>query len=287
MIGITGATGSIGSELSLLLAQSHIGARVMCRREAQLERFNALGHEAVLANFDHPETLDAAIKGCEKLFLLTAPDEAHFEREKRIIDIAVNAGVGHIVRISTSDANLGASLAYARSHAQIDHYLRAQPVAWTILRPTGFMQNFVESAYAISKGSLPHMLADGQISYIDLRDIALVAKHILTEEGHHRAMYFLTGPESLTVDQVAALLSNNLGIQVKEQRVSEAEMREMLRYSGMSAWYQDALIAQFRIGASGGEIDVTEEIQRITGSAPRNLATFAADYKNQLLNPKH
>lgn len=74
------------------------------------------------------------------------------------------------------------------------HYLRSQPVDWTIIRPTGFMQNFIESSYAIAKGTLPHIMADSQISYIDLSDIALVVKHVLTNEGHKNAVYFLTGP---------------------------------------------------------------------------------------------
>lgn len=170
MILITGATGSIGSELCRLLANEQIQARAMCRKQEQLTQFIAMGHEAVLADFDDPDSLGQTIVGCDKLFLLTSPDENHFQREKNIIDLAIKAGIKHIVRISTADANLSAKLAYAKSHSEIDHYLRAQPVDWTILRPTGFMQNFIESSYAISKGSLPHMMKEGQISYIDLRD---------------------------------------------------------------------------------------------------------------------
>ncbi len=287
MIIITGATGSIGSELCRLLANDQIRARAMCRRQEQLSRFIEMGHHAVLADFDQPDSLKQAMQGCGKLFLLTSPDEGHFERERRIIDIAVKSGIKRIVRISTADANLSAKLAYARSHAEIDHYLRAQPVDWTILRPTGFMQNFIESSYAISKGSLPHMMADGQISYIDLRDIALVAKLALTENRHHRAVYFLTGKESLSVNAVAEYLTNGLGMKVETSNITEAEMRKILSYSGMSGWLKDALIDQFIIGANGCEIDVTEEVQRITEKPPRSFAQFIADYKKQFLTPHH
>ncbi|MEJ1242243.1 NAD(P)H-binding protein [Chryseolinea sp. T2] len=287
MIFITGATGSIGSELCQLLAAEKTEARAMCRKQEQLLRLKDMGHEAILANFDQPDSLQRAMQGCDKLFLLTAPDERHFERERTIIDIAIESGIKQIVRVSTGDANLSSRLAYARSHAEIDHYLRTRPVNWTILRPTGFMQNFIGSSFAISKGSLPHMMHEGQISYIDLRDIALVAKCVLTDEKHHRAIYYLTGAESLTVRAVAELLTAGLDKEVEASTITEAEMRKILSYSGMSAWHKDALIEQFIIGSNGCEIDVTEEVQRITGKLPRSFTQFVNDYKEQFLTPHH
>jgi uncharacterized protein YbjT (DUF2867 family) len=287
MIFITGATGSIGSELCQLLAKDNIKARAMCRRQEQLSRFILMGHEAVLADFDHPESLKLGMQGSDKLFLLTSPDENHFQREKGIIDIAVKAGIKHVVRISTADANLSAKLPYAKSHAEIDHYLRAQSVDWTILRPTGFMQNFIESGFAIPRGSLPHMMGGGQISYIDLRDIALVAKHVLTDDGHYGAIYFLTGADSLSVNAVADELTDGLDIKVKSNNITEAEMRQILSYSGMSTWHLNALIEQFIISANGCEIDVTEEVKRITGQLPRSFTQFVTDYKEQFLTPQH
>jgi uncharacterized protein YbjT (DUF2867 family) len=284
MIYITGATGSIGMELSRLLASNKIPARAMCRRQEQLEQFITLGLEAVLADFDDPASVSSGLRGCDKLFLLTPPDEYHTPREKLIIDLALEAGIKHIVRISTSDTNLSAKLAYAKSHAEIDHYLRSRAVNWTILRPTGFMQNFLESGHLITKGFLPHSIGEGQISYIDLRDIALVAKTVLTEDTHNGAIYYLTGPESLTVKDVAAQLTNNLGYEVRDMNVSETDTREALTEAGLSAWYVDALIEQFAIGAKGGEIDVTEEIKRITREWPRTMAQFIRDYKSKFSN---
>jgi len=67
-----------------------------------------MGHEAILANFDQPDSLERVMQGCDKVFLLTSPDEGHFEREKTIIDIAIESGIKQIVRISTGDANLSA-----------------------------------------------------------------------------------------------------------------------------------------------------------------------------------
>lgn len=284
MIFITGATGSIGSELCQLLAQDTLPARAMCRKEEQMKPLESLGLDPVLADFDHPESVRRGMRGCDKLFLLTSPDHDHTQRERVLIDLALEAGMQHIVRISTADANLSARLSYARSHAEVDHYLRSRPVGWTILRPTGFMQNFVESKHPIGKGILPHMMDEGQISYIDLRDIARVAKRVLTQDGHAGATYFLTGPESLTVAEVAAQLTTELGYAVRALNQSEVDMRKALGYSGMTDWHIDALVEQFIIGANGGEIDVTDEVQRLTGQPARSLVQFVQDYKTHFLN---
>lgn len=278
---ITGATGSIGKELCRLLAEAKIPARAMCRREEQLEQFQILGLEAVLADFENPDSLRNAMQDCEQMFLLTSPNPSHTRIEKSMIDIAEKAGVKHIVRLSTADTNLSAKLSYAKSHAEIDLYLRSKKLDWTILRPTGFMQNFIESGYPISKGFLPHMMGNGQLSYIDLRDIALVAKQILIENNHRRATYYLTGPQSLTVKEVASLLADALGHEVKDLESSEARMREALNQTGLTDWDIDSLIEQFVTVAGGYEIDVTEEVERLTGNPARSFMQFAKDYKNE------
>lgn len=280
MLFITGATGSIGSELCRLLAAENTPSRVMYRKEGQQTYFETLGLEAVQADFDDADSMRQAMQGCDTLFLLTSPDHQHAEREIGLIKLAIDLGIQHIVKVSTANTNQSSPLAYARSHAQIDQYLRSQPINWTLLRPTGFMQNFLEYAHPIGKGILPHMLGDGQISYIDLRDIALVAKHVLTQAGHAKATYYLTGPASLTATAVAAELTAGLGNEIQAVNQSEVDTRKALGYSGLDAWHIDALIEQFKIGASGGEIDVTGEVARITGQSPRTLSEFVDEYRN-------
>ena len=280
MIYITGATGSIGKELCKLLASEKIPARAMCRKPGQLQQFKNLGLETALADFNDTDSLTRGMQGCTQLFLLTSPDQDHTSREKQIIDLAINAGIKHIVRLSTSDTNLSTKLPYGKSHAEIDHYLRNKPVHWTILRPTGFMQNFIESRHPIANGILPHSLNEGQISYIDLRDIASVAKTVLTEEKHNEATYYLTGPESMTMSDVAAKLTKVLGHEIRSTNITEEEMRKILTYAHLSDWYIDALIEQFKIGGIGGEIDTTKEVQRITGKPARTFSQFVGDYKS-------
>jgi uncharacterized protein YbjT (DUF2867 family) len=283
MIFITGATGGVGTELCRLLTEANIPARAMYRRPEQSVQFTRSGLDAVKADFDDVESLRSGMAGCDRLFLLTHADEDHFSREKSIIEVAIDSGITQIVKISTADTNLSSNLSYAKSHAEIDHYLRSMPVSWTILRPTGFMQNFLESARLIRQGILPHMMRSGQIGYIDLRDLAAVAKAVLTEDGHNKATYYLTGPQSLTVKQISHELTAALGFVVQEIHTSSSEMRNALASAGLSEWNINALLDQFEIGANGGEIDVTEEVERLTGKPPGTFSQFINDYKNHFI----
>jgi uncharacterized protein YbjT (DUF2867 family) len=282
MILITGATGDIGQELCRLLAQSHVQAKAMCRKPEQLARFTDIGLDAVLADFEDFDSLKQAMHDCERMFLLTAPSPRQAHHLKLAIDAAVAAHVQQVVKISTADANRGSVVPWAKANAEGDHYLRSQNIGWTILRPTGIMQNFLESAQVISRGVLPYVTGDGRVSYIDSRDIALVAKTVLTEDNHANATYYLTGPEALSAKDIAARLSVSLGYEVQATPTSTEAMRNRLQQAGLEEWRIDAIFAQYAVIAGGYATDVTEEVKRLSGQAPRSFAQFAHDYKQYL-----
>lgn len=279
MILITGATGSIGQELCKLLAQLNIKARAMCRKEEQLAQFTEMGLEAVIGDFDNPESLKKAMEGCERLFLLTtAPNQ--LKHYKIGIDIAIEANIKHIVKISAADANINSDVLWAKENALGDHYLRNKNIDWTILKPTGFMQNFLEAKRGIAKGILPSINPNGCVSYIDIRDIVHVARVVLTQENHYGAMYFLTGPAVISYKDAAEKLTNALGYEVKNVGVSVAIMRKRLEGAGLEDWRIDSIIAQ-EVVKNGFSVDVTGEVKRLTGQAAISFEQFAKDYKQQ------
>lgn len=279
MILITGATGSIGRELCKQLAQSNIKARAMCRKESQLTEFQQMGLEAVIGDFDNLETLKKAMQGCDRLFLLTtAPNQ--LKHYKTGIDVAIESGIKHLVKISAADSNVDANVLWAKENALGDHYLRKKNIAWTILKPTGFMQNFLEAKKGISKGFLQTIIPNGRVAYIDIRDIARVAKIVLTEGNHIGAMYFLTGAEALTYQEVAERLSKSLGYEVKNIIISSDDFRKRLETVGLEDWRINSIIEQEAVKV-GFSLDVTEEVKRLTGEAPISFEQFAKDYKHE------
>jgi uncharacterized protein YbjT (DUF2867 family) len=280
MILITGATSDIGRKLCQLLAENNEPYRAMCRKEEQLEKLRKQGIDAVLGNFEDPKSLRAAMQGCNCLFLTSPPTQNQVQCEKNAIDSAKQEGVTYIVKISASDANLKSTVPWAKSHAEIDHYLRKSGIEWTILKPTAFMQNFLSLSKPISKGVLPQVAGNGLVGYIDAEDIARVALKVLTENHHKRATYYLNGPEMLDMKTIALQLSETLGRKVRYLNLPSFVFRIILRLSGLSRWFANGLIEQFaEVVARNHDNDLNEEFIRLTNSQPRSFLDFAKDHK--------
>lgn len=287
MILITGATSDIGQKLCQLLSENKKPFRAMCRKEEQLEQFRKRGIDAVLGNFENPESLKAAMQGCICLFLTSPPTQNQVQCEKNAIDIAKQEGIAYIVKISASDANLKSSVPWAKSHAEIDHHLRNSGMEWTILKPTAFMQNFLSLSKPISKGILPQVAGNGQVGYIDAQDIASVAFSVLAENHHKRATYYLNGPEMLEMKEIALKLSETLGRRVRYVNLPSFVFRILLRFYGASRWVANGLIEQYaEVVAKNHDHDLGEEVIRITSFQPRSFLEFAKENKEAFLNIK-
>ncbi|WP_025982226.1 NAD(P)H-binding protein, partial [Xanthomonas phaseoli] len=138
MILVSGATGGIGGELCRLLQEAATPFRAMCLKQEQVENLRRKGMDAVLGDFDTPDTLQNAMQGCDTLFLITPPTPDQVAQETAAIDAARRAGIGRIVKVSASDCNVRSPVPWAKSHALIDHHLRASGIAWTILVTSTF-----------------------------------------------------------------------------------------------------------------------------------------------------
>lgn len=280
MILVLGATGGIGGEVCRLLKKAGTSFRAMARKQEQVDQFRADGVDAVRGDLDRPETLTAAMAGIETLFLVTAPTPAQVAQETAAINVAKRAGVGRIVKISASDCNVRSRIPWAKSHALIDHYLRASGVDWTILMPTAFMQNFLWFTKPVARGFLPLGAGKGSLSWVDTRDIARVAATVLTQDGHSRATYFLTGPETFDMSEAAVRLSEVTGRKVRYLDLPTPAFRTVLRLTGSSRWMTNGLVAQFSDMVAGHhDIDPTCEIERLTGQPPRDFAAFLREHR--------
>lgn len=282
MILVSGATGGIGGEVCKLLKKDGVPFRALCRRQEQVDAFHNDGIDAVLGDFDRPETLPLAMRECRTMFLITPPTQRQFDQEVNAIDAAKRAGVERIVKISASDANVRSTVPWAQTHARIDHHLRASGVAWTILKPTAFMQNFLWFKKPVSKGILPQVAGKGSVSWVDTRDVARVAATVLTQDGHDSATYFLTGPETFDLQKASADLGAVTGRKVRYVDLPKPAFSAILRLTGNSRWMTKGLVVQFAdVVAGHHDIDPTCEIERLTGTRPRDFATFVRDHRAQ------
>jgi uncharacterized protein YbjT (DUF2867 family) len=275
MILVMGATGQVGSAVVRGLLGASQRPRAFTRDPgAARER---LGEDAdfIGGDFGSPGTIDRAVAGVERVLLLTPQDVRQPQWEAGVIEAAGRAGVRHVVKLSVFRADETSPLQFVRQHRQSERALEASGLAFTILRPVFFMQNLLAM---VREGILASAAEDGRVAMIDARDVAAVAVTALTEPGYEGKTYTLTGPEALTFDEVAAVLSARDGTPVRHLRVPSQRVRLGLEAAGIPAWFAADMATLHELLASGYEDLVTDDVQSVTGQPPRGLSSFAGDF---------
>lgn len=286
---VTGATGDIGGHLVQALHTRGAPFAVMCRRPEQREAFAARGIEAVAGDFADSQSLTAAVVGIKQLFLLAPGGQDQYEQDRTAIDAAVAAGVHHVVKLSTLDANPTSAIPWARDHARADTYLAGTGVRWTRLAPGAFTKNILELAPAIRRGLLPGTSGNGATSWVDVRDIGEAAARILTDRSLQGEVtgrtYILTGTHPLSFPEIATILSTELGHRVRYLHLPGPLMLAALRASGVAGWQARGLVHQFidvvRHGADHGRV-YTDDLEHLLERTPRGFADLATEHRGEL-----
>ena len=144
MILLTGATGTVGTEVvKLLAAEGAGGVRVMARDARRASLAREAGFETVEGDFDRPETLGAALDGVERALLLTPPTPRTFEQQEAFIEAAKGAGLRRVVKVSAIGADASAPGGFMKWHGLADDALKSSGLGYTILRPNSFLQNLL------------------------------------------------------------------------------------------------------------------------------------------------
>ncbi|SFA78034.1 MULTISPECIES: SDR family oxidoreductase [unclassified Bacillus (in: firmicutes)] len=281
---VIGATGNIGKELTKLLTDKGYKVRVTIRPTSQTEELKALGVELIHADLLVPSSLKEAMKGIEKVFFATPFVPNMVELSSHIIQAAKEAGVKHLVKISGAGAELEA-ITMAKWHRTIEKEIEQSGIAYTFLRPNSFMQNIVNfSSHTIrDHGAFYAPIGDGEIAMVDARDVANVANHVLTEEGHENKAYYLSGPEAISYHEIANILSDVTGKSIKYVDVPAESARQSMLDAGMPAETVDALVELYHINKIGYTAEVSNTVEEIIGQKATSFETFAKDYQEAFI----
>jgi uncharacterized protein YbjT (DUF2867 family) len=274
MILVIGATGTIGSEVVGQLLAADERPRAFVRDPDKARRLLGEQVEQGVGDLDRPETIEAALAGVDRLFLLTTQSSLQPDWERSVIAAAADAGVAHLVKLSVFRADEQSPLQFARQHRQAEQALEQSGLAWTMVRPVFLMQNL---RTMVRGDAIFTAAGDGRVAMIDARDIAAVAVAALTTPGHEGKIYTLTGPEALTFDDVASKLSQQSGKQIRHVRVSVDDVRTALESAGVAAWFADDMARLHAMLAAGYEDLVTDDVRAVTGSPARTLAQVVRD----------
>lgn len=274
---VTGATGSTGRALVDALSRRGAPVRAMVHAEANRGKLPE-GVATVVADFDDPTSLAAAMDGVDQAYLVTPSSERAEEQQRRFADIAVRAGVHHLVVLSQLGADEQSPVRFLRYHGAVERHVRELGVAWTFLRPNLFFQGLLTFARTISSdGRFFAPIGDARVSAVDVRDIAAVAAVALTEPGHEGATYTLTGPAAITHAQIAAALSSALGRDVSFVDVPPEAFATSLREI-LPPWQVEGLLEDYAHYRRGEAAAVSSAVAEITGNQPIDIQQFARDY---------
>lgn len=280
MILVTGATGSTGRELVRQLADSGVRFRAMVRDE---EKGHTLGCPFVVADFDHPESLGRAFAGVDRVLLnsggavpVASGPQPMVRQQRAAIDAARAAGVAWVVKVSAWRPRPDSRLSVL-GHWEIEQYLKASGMSWSMLRPTGYTQNFFTGDGGVATdGDLVGPYGTGRVAYLDAYDVARCAAALLTGERGRGESFPLTGPEALNHEEIAGKLTTALGRPVRFRDISPREAAEGMRQQGLPDSFVTDLLFLWSELAAGDLAEVTSTVSDLTGRPPRTFDAFLA-----------
>ncbi|MFI9503625.1 NmrA family NAD(P)-binding protein [Nocardia sp. NPDC052566] len=266
---VLGATGTTGSRVAEFLRHRGVAVRSATRTP---------GGKAGRVRFDWADdtTYAAALHGVSAVYLV-APVGVHdpVPVVAPFLELARRAGVRRVVVLGSSavpesESGLGGLYRLVRSTVP----------EWTVLRPSWFMQNFGAPQVAIRQAGASEIVSatgEARIAFIDAADIAAVAGYALLDAEPHNTEHLLTGPEALSYDEVAAIITEITGRPLTHRRLTAYELARHFTEFGLPADFALMLAALDDDIRAGAENRITHTVERITGRPPRSFAEFVTE----------
>ena len=240
-----------------------------------------VNHDLAEIEYDNPETVAEALKGIDKLFLLTPTHPKMIEFTSNLVNGAKESDVKHIVKLShiRADPNDELQINITRLHRQAEKIIEDSGIPFTFLRPNFFMQNFINFYLGKDQSSIYLPAGDGKVSFVDVRNIAAVAVQALTaNDKHNGKAYSITGPEAISYDQAAKILSEYIGRNISYVNISEDDARKAIMDMGMSGWHTNILLELLMLSKEGYLSSVSHDVEAVTGNKPISFAEFAKEH---------
>ncbi len=273
---VTGATGKTGRRVVESLVSRGVGVRAMVR-DIERGKMATLGMavELVLADFDDPASISEAADGCSSMYLVVRDNDEQVRQETEAAQLAIEAGVSHIVKLSSSDAELRRSY-WAVAHHDIELAIAQMDVGYSFIRPNYFMEGFLALFKADPNGdvTLEVPTGDGQIGAIDTYDIGETAATLLANGKPLNGHALITGTENISMDRVAAAFSAVANQKITYVDADPESYRKVLEIQH-SANAGDLADIYEEVRSGTAEM-ISNDVERITGTPARLIEQFAA-----------
>jgi uncharacterized protein YbjT (DUF2867 family) len=234
MILVTGAAGLSGSAVVREFAGNGVPVRALVRHRGKAGALVGLRHvQIVEGDMARAETLGSALEGIARVLLISSSNPQMFETQCRFIETCKGLGVAHVVKFSGKESSIGfnaQNFRFTRMHEEIERYLQESGLAWTHLRPSQFMQVYLREVPTIAaNAALLLPLEDVKLSPVDIDDVAKIAFAILVRGGHEGSAFDITGPQALSMAQIAACIGEAIGKPILYHNVSPEDRRRAAR----------------------------------------------------------
>jgi uncharacterized protein YbjT (DUF2867 family) len=276
---VTGSTGKVGSLVVKELRKRNVTVRALVRKKDTSTPIPE-GVELVIGDLLDPVSVEKALDGVDKLYLLNAvvPDE--LTQGLIAYDLSKKLKIKHIVYHSVFKAERFKDVPHFAAKLAIENALREFELPFTIIRPNYFFQNDTTLQDPLTKaGVYPMPLGPHGISAVDVRDIAEATAIALTSDGHYGATYNLNGPDLLSGPMMASIWSKVLGKEIRYAGHEMDEFEQQMRQMAPS-WSAFDIRMMFQgylergFVADEGDVDA---LTKMLGHAPRRYDAFARE----------
>jgi NAD(P)H dehydrogenase (quinone) len=271
-VAVTGSTGELGGRVARRLAGLEHEQRLVVRDPARAPDLPGV-HVRQTAGYHDGDSMREALEGAATLLLVPAaeaPDRV--QQHLTAVDAARDAGVGRIVYLSFVNAAPDATFTLARHHWATEEHIRSAGVPFTFVRMSMYM-DFIP-LFAGEDDVIRGPAGDGRVGAILRDDVADVCVAVLTADGHEGATYTVTGPRAITLGEMAAELSRAQGREIRYEHETVEEAWASRAGLGAPDWEVGGWISSYTAIASG-ELDVvTDDVERLTGRGPTDLADW-------------
>lgn len=289
-IVITGASGAFGRMVTEALLHKLPPSELILitRTPTALAAFGARGARVRYADFDHADSLAAALAGGEKMLLISTLDvgERRRRQHQTAIAAAVAAGVRHIVYTSSVGIHPRSPAFVVADHLATEDMLRSTGLDFTVLRDSQYAEVLATmmAPMAVASGQWVTSAPDGHMAFVSKRDCVESAAAVLTTPGHENATYEITGPELLTFRDAARIAAEVTGKRVDCVAVSHEEMLARFDAAGIprrfvegmapantGPWGSEEMMSYERAIREGYFAVCSRHVQLITGRPATSL----------------
>ena len=268
MIGVTGASGQLGRLVIEALLGDVPADQVVAlvRDPAKVSDLAARGVQVRMADYNRPDTPVAALKGLDKLLLISSSEVGQRAPQHRnVIDAAKQAGVKLLAYTSILHADRS-PLGLAAEHQQTEAAIKASGLPAVILRNSWYSENYLAAVpVALEHGVVIGSAGDGRIASAPRADYAAAAAAVLLTDNQAGRIYELAGDTSYTLTELAAMITEHSGKPVQYQNLPEEAYKGALMEAGFPEPFA-ALLADSDVGASkGGLFDDSHQLSQLIG----------------------